>query len=250
MSLSNLPNINALTAFSLAISSRDLGGILTLVVIFALIILLVILFRYFRSMKYVEDRESFTFTSMLKKPGKIYFKDIQKVKVVYSRHYEAYLKIKTFDQRTVYLRMRSFKMNNLKTYLELNTEADFYKSMRYVDLAEPRMDLPTVVYIGSRALAGVDQLVGRDTFSLYLAEKPKEFVDRINNFISLEEWAAYPGKFDTSVDGNNYRLTVYDRTDEESVIALEYNEKLGKMLISFVPDWTERIKSHPYLYIK
>lgn len=250
MNLFNPQNIKALSAFRLTLSSRDLGGIISLVFIFALIILIVILFRNFRSMKYVEDRESFTFSSMLKNPGKIYFKDIEKVKVVYSKHYEAYLKIKTFDKRTVYLRMKAFDMNNLKTYLELNTEADFYKSMRYVDLVEPRMDLPTVVYIGSRALAGASHYVGRDTFSIYLTENPKEFVDRINEFISLEEWSAYPGKFDTSVDGNNLRLTVYDRTNDDSVIALEYNEKLDKMLVSFVPDWTLRIKSYPYLYIK
>lgn len=254
MCFSNSPvdsiKINSLITMSFAVRSRDLQGIITLSVILILIAFIIILFMNYRSMKYVEDRESFTFTSMLKKPGKVYFKDIQKVKLVYTRYRDAYLKIKTVDKRTILLRTNSFNMNNLKTYLELNTESDFYKSLRFVSLAEPRMDLPTIVYIGSKALTEVCHYTGPNTFSLILVENPKEFADRISNLVSLKEWSAYLGEYETNIEDKNCQLTVSKKTEGNSVIALEYNEKLGKRLVSFLPDWVKLIQNHPYLYIE
>lgn len=101
-----------------AISSRDLKGIITLVIIFAILAFIIILIVNYRSMKYEEDRVSFTFSSLLKKPVRIYFKDIKRAKLTYSRYGDAYLKINTFYNQTLYLRMNSFHMDNLKTYIE------------------------------------------------------------------------------------------------------------------------------------
>lgn len=122
--------------------------------------------------------------------------------------------------------------------------------MRWANLYEQRMELPTVVFIGSKNLAQVGRLVGHNTFSLLLVEDINEFVSLINQHISSRHWSRYLGKYEKNTDDKGYSLNVFEKIDTPSIISLEYSDKLKKTLIGFSPDWIEAIRSHPYLYIE